>query len=130
MSEHEPAAPGQPGFVRGNARIDRLLADPQLAADVASAHADADEMDRIYAMNLAMIRKAAQMTQVDVARKLGIGQGVVSRLEHRDDMLLSTLHDYLMATGAERAAIVVIVHGHRIELDLSHLRDQPGQLSA
>ena len=130
MSEHQPAAPGQPGFVRGNARIDRLLADPQLAADVASAHADADEMDRIYAMNLAMIRKAAQMTQVEVARKLGIGQGVVSRLEHRDDMLLSTLHDYLMATGAESAAIVVIVHGHRIELDLSHLRDQPEQLSA
>jgi transcriptional regulator with XRE-family HTH domain len=81
-------------------------------------------------MNLAMIRKAAQMTQVEVARKLGIGQGVVSRLEHRDDMLLSTLHDYLMATGAESAAIVVIVHGHRIELDLSHLRDQPEQLSA
>jgi hypothetical protein len=34
-------------------------ADPQLAADVAAAHADAEEMDRVYAMNLAMIRKAA-----------------------------------------------------------------------
>ncbi|HEY4849245.1 MAG TPA: helix-turn-helix transcriptional regulator [Streptosporangiaceae bacterium] len=84
-------------------------------------------MDRVYAMNLAMIRKAAQMTQVEVARKLGVGQGVVSRLEHRDDMLLSTLYDYLMATGAEGAGIVVIVHGHRIELDLSRLRHQPGQ---
>jgi transcriptional regulator with XRE-family HTH domain len=31
-------------------------------------------------MNLAMVRKAAQMTQVEVARKLGVGQGVVSRL--------------------------------------------------
>ena len=30
------------------------------------------------------------MTQVEVARKLGVGQGVVSRLEHRDDMLLYT----------------------------------------
>lgn len=130
MSEHEPATPGQPGFVRGNARVDRLLADPQLAADVADAHAAADEMDRVYAMNLAMIRKAAQMTQAEVARKLGVGQGVVSRLEHRDDMLLSTLHDYLMATGAESAGIVVTVHGQRIELDLSRLRDQPEQLSA
>ena len=123
-------APARRDFVRGNARIDRLLSDPQLAADVADAHAAADEMDRVYAMNLAMIRKAAQMTQAEVARKLGVGQGVVSRLEHRDDMLLSTLYDYLMATGAEGAGIVVIVHGHRIELDLSHLRDQPGQLSA
>jgi transcriptional regulator with XRE-family HTH domain len=73
-------------------------------------------------MNLAMIRKAAQMTQAEVARKLGVGQGVVSRLEHRDDMLLSTLYDYLMATGADGADIVVTVHGQRIELDLSQLR--------
>jgi transcriptional regulator with XRE-family HTH domain len=48
-------------------------------------------MDRVYAMNLAMIRKAAQMTQVEVARKLGVGQGAARRLERRDDMLLSTL---------------------------------------
>jgi hypothetical protein len=130
MSEHEHAEHGQPGFVRGNARLDQLLADPRLAADVVAAHADAYEMDRVYAMNLAMIRKAAQMTQVEVARKLGVGQGVVSRLERRDDMLLSTLHDYLMATGADSASIVVIVHGQRIELDLSHLRDQPEQLPA
>jgi len=125
MSEHDPAAPGEAGFVRGNARLDQLLADPGIAADVAAARADAEEMDRIYAMNLAMIRKAAQMTQAEVARKLGVGQGVISRLEHRDDMLLSTLREYLMATGAESAAIVVIVHGQRIEIDLTDLSDQP-----
>jgi DNA-binding transcriptional regulator YiaG len=126
----DQSAPGQPGFTHGNQRLDQLLADPQLAADVAAANADAEEMDRVYAMNLAMIRQAAQMTQVEVARKLGVGQGVVSRLEHRDDMLLSTLYDYLMATGAEGAGIVVIVHGQRIELDLSRLRNLPEQRSA
>ena len=52
------------------------------------------------------------------------------RLEHRDDMLLSTPYDYLMATGAEGAGIVVIVRGHRIELGLSRLRNPPGQQSA
>jgi DNA-binding transcriptional regulator YiaG len=130
MTDDQPTTPGQASFVRGNERLDQLLADPQLAADVAAAQTDAEEMDRIYAMNLAMIRKAAQMTQVEVARKLGVGQGVVSRLEHRDDMLLSTLYDYLMATGAEAAGIVVIVHGQRIELDLSKLRNQPEQQSA
>ncbi len=40
-------------------------------------------MDRVYAMNLAMIRKAAQLTQievaVEVARRLGVGQAAVSR---------------------------------------------------
>jgi DNA-binding transcriptional regulator YiaG len=130
VTEHEDNAPDQQRFVRGNERLEQLLSDPQLAADVAAAHADAEEMDRVYAMNLAMIRKAAQMTQVEVARKLGVGQGVVSRLEHRDDMLLSTLYDYLMATGADGAGIVVTVHGQRIELDLSQLRSQPEQKTA
>ncbi len=57
------------------------------------------------------------MTQVEVARKLGVGQGAVSRFEHRDDMLLFTLYDC-----ADGAGIVVTVHGQRIELDLARLR--------
>jgi hypothetical protein len=109
-------------FVRGNAHLDRLLAKPAVAAGVDEANTAAEEMDRAYAMNLAMIRKAGEMTQVEVARKLGVGQGVVSRLENRDDMLLSTLFDYLMATGAEGASIVVTVHGQKVELDLGQLR--------
>src|SRR5215469_15944118 len=112
-----------PVFVRGNEHLDRLLCDPQVAADVAGANVAADEMDRVYAMNLAMIRKAAQMTQVEVARRLGVGQGAVSRLENRGDMLLSTLYDYLTATGADAASIVVVVHGHKIELDLGRLHE-------
>ncbi|HUB39465.1 MAG TPA: helix-turn-helix transcriptional regulator [Streptosporangiaceae bacterium] len=71
----------------------------------------------------AAIRKAAQMTQVEVARKLGVGQGAVSRLENRGDTLLSTLYDYLTATGADTASIVVTVYGHKIELDLGRLRE-------
>jgi DNA-binding XRE family transcriptional regulator len=118
----EDAAPRPSRFVRGNDHLDRLLSDPQLAGDVAEAHRAAEEMDRVYAMNLAMIRKAAQMTQAEVAKKLGVGQAAVSRLEGREDMLLSTLYDYLTATGADAASIVVTVHGRRIELDLGALR--------
>jgi transcriptional regulator with XRE-family HTH domain len=79
-------------------------------------------MDRAYAMNLATIRKAAQLTQVEVAKRLGVGQAAVSRMESRGDMLLSTLYDYLTATGADPASIVVVVHGRWIELDLGSLR--------
>jgi len=122
MTDNSAQQQTEPVFVRGNEHLNRLLSDPQIAADVAEAQAEADEMDRVYAMNLAMIRKAAQMTQVEVARKLGVGQGAVSRLENREDMLLSTLYDYLTATGADAASIVVTVRGHKIELDLERLR--------
>jgi DNA-binding XRE family transcriptional regulator len=120
---NENATPQPAAFERGNEYLDRLLSDPQISADVAQAHVEAEEMDRLYAMNLAMIRKAAQMTQAEVARKLGVGQGAISRLENRGDMLLSTLYDYLTATGADAASIVVTVHGHKIELDLGRLHD-------
>ena len=121
----EDATPQSATFVRGNEHLDRLLANPQIAADVAQAHAEAEEMDRVHAMNLAMIRKAAQLTQVEVAKRLGVGQAAVSRMENRGDMLLSTLYDYLTATGADAASIVVVVHGQRIELDLGSLRTRP-----
>ena len=123
MTDDTP--PQHPRFVRGNDHVDRLLSDPQFAADVAQANAEAEEMDRAYAMNLAMIRKAAQLTQVEVAKRLGVGQAAVSRMENRGDMLLSTLYDHLTATGADAASIVVVVHGQRIELDLGSLRTRP-----
>jgi hypothetical protein len=45
----EDATPQPPTFVRGNGHLDRLLSNPQIAADVAKAYADAEEMDRVYA---------------------------------------------------------------------------------
>ncbi|MDQ6849535.1 MAG: XRE family transcriptional regulator, partial [Actinomycetota bacterium] len=87
-------------FVDATDRVDRMLADPLTAASVAEIRAAGEEMDRVYAMNLAMIRKAGELTQGEVATRLGIGQGDVSKLERRDDWLLSTLLKYLTAAGA------------------------------
>jgi DNA-binding transcriptional regulator YiaG len=42
-------------------------------------------------MSLRELRRARQLTQVRVARTLGITQDSVSRLEQRSDLLLSTL---------------------------------------
>lgn len=114
----------QETFVRGNARLHQLLDRPDIAAGVAELEVEAREMDRLYVESLAKIRKAGELTQSDVAAKLGVGQAVVSRLERRDDMLLSTLAGYLHATGAEQARLVVNLNGVEVELDLDRLRQR------
>ena len=109
-------------FVDATDRVDQLLADPETAAAVADIRAAGEELDRTYAMSLAMIRKAGELTQDEVAARLGIGQGDVSKLERRDDWLLSTLLKYLTAAGADDARIVVTIRGQQVELDLAALR--------
>jgi DNA-binding XRE family transcriptional regulator len=108
-------------FERATARVDRLLAKPEVAVEVDEGREARAEMNRAYAMNLAMIRKAADLTQAELAERLGTDQGSVSRLEKRPDMLLSTLASYLRATGADAASIVVTVHGTEYALDLGTL---------
>lgn len=47
------------------------------------------------------IRKELGITQADVAEAMGISQGNVSTLEHREDALLSTVRAYIEALGGE-----------------------------
>ena len=56
-------------------------------------------------MTLRELRKARQLTQVRVARKLGINQDAVSRLEQRSDILLSTLRRTVEAMGGSLSLI-------------------------
>jgi DNA-binding XRE family transcriptional regulator len=51
------------------------------------------------ALPLAELREAQDLTQVELARKLGVDQGAVSKIEHRTDMYLSTLSDVIRAMG-------------------------------
>ena len=56
-------------------------------------------------MTLRELRKARQLTQVRVARELGISQDGVSRLEQRSDLLLSTLRRTVEAMGGSLSLI-------------------------
>jgi transcriptional regulator with XRE-family HTH domain len=47
------------------------------------------------------LRQARQLTQQHMAKKLGVKQHSISRLEQRSDMLLSTLRDYVRKMGGE-----------------------------
>jgi len=57
-------------------------------------------------------------TQEQIAERLGVTQAAVSQMEHRPDMLLSTLRDYLVAAGAQRPRLLVTVHGAEIDVAL------------
>jgi transcriptional regulator with XRE-family HTH domain len=50
-------------------------------------------------LSLRDLRKALHHTQVDIAKKMKVGQDAVSRYEQRTDMMLSTLERYVSAMG-------------------------------
>ncbi len=73
-------------------------------------------------MSLRDLRKARQMTQVSVAKELGINQENVSRMEKRSDLLLSTLGNYVAAMGGNLR--LVVEFPDRPPITLSSIADQ------
>ena len=55
----------------------------------------------IATMHLDELRRAREMTQMAVAARLGVNQGEVSKIEHRTDLYISTLAEYIAALGGE-----------------------------
>ncbi len=108
----------QESFVRGNDRLSRAMQDPGTRQRVAMIREEMDQADHEYQVNLAAIRSAAKLTQAELAERMGLKQAAVSAVEHRDDLLLSTLANYLRATGATDPRIVVTTHGHDVEYPL------------
>ena len=68
---------------------------------------------------LRRLREARSMTQSTVAELLGMDQSEVSRLEHRSDMLMSTLKRFVEATGGEMHVVVDYPDGGPVELLVS-----------
>lgn len=62
------------------------------------------------------LRAMVGSTQEEVAARMGIGQGAVSRLERRDEMTLSTLRRYVEALGGRLDLSVTTPAGERVLL--------------
>jgi DNA-binding phage protein len=74
------------------------------------------EVDQeLLEMNLQELRKAAGVTQADVAAKTGMAQADVSRTESREDHRLSTLRRYVEALGGE-LEVSAVVNSRRVRL--------------
>ena len=109
-----------PGFIARNDRLqEKLDRDPEYAAAVTEILDEMDAADRAYKMQLAAVRKAGHLTQQEVADRLGVQQGTVSKIESRQDVLYSTLLAYLQAAGATEVTLTATVAGHRVEVDLA-----------
>lgn len=117
----QPSDPTEIPFVRGNDRLKRMLAKPGMQDAVTARRAKMRDADRAHAMGLAALRKAAELTQTELARTLGISQAAVAKTEQREDLLLSTLAAYIEALGGQ-AHIVISFNGEEVDLDLGALR--------
>jgi DNA-binding XRE family transcriptional regulator len=76
--------------------------DPDLQAEIAD---EAERLRREY-LTLRDLRKARQLTQVQLAETLGQQQVSIAKLEKRSDLLLSTLRRYVEAMGGRLDLVV------------------------
>ena len=74
-------------------------------------------------MTLRELRKARKLTQVRMAKALGVTQDSVSRLEKRSDLLLSTLRKTVQAMGGNLS--LVAEFPDRAPVVLSGITDDP-----
>jgi transcriptional regulator with XRE-family HTH domain len=90
--------------------IDKLKPAQRKKVETRAARLIADEM------TLRELRRARKLTQVRVARSLGITQDGVSRLEKRSDILLSTLRKTVAAMGGNLSLVAEFPDRERVIL--------------
>ena len=67
----------------------------------ARARSDALYEQLVAEMPLHELRQARELSQVKLAQALNVKQAAVSKMEHRTDMYISTLRDYIRAMGGD-----------------------------
>lgn len=95
------------------------LADPAFGALVDEVEADQQQWAREYRATLAALRKALHVTQAEVAARTGASQPEISRLERRDDALVSTIRAFVAALGADLELVARFADGHVVRIDLT-----------
>jgi DNA-binding Xre family transcriptional regulator len=90
----------------------RSIADPE-TLERAARKTEA----MLASMDLDELRKARRVTQAELANRLNIQQGNVSRLERRDDMHLSTLREVVEALGGVLEITARFPDGQAVRID-------------
>jgi predicted XRE-type DNA-binding protein len=79
-----------------------MMERPGAVDRVERARSELEEELRLYEL-----RHAEALSQVEVAGRLEITQSAVSKLEHSEDVRVSTLRQYLEALGARLELVAV-----------------------
>lgn len=79
-----------------------VLAKPGAAEKLAAARVETDEEIRLY-----QLRHGEAVSQAELAGRLDVTQGAISKLEHSEDVRVSTLREYLEALGARLELVAV-----------------------
>ncbi len=96
-------------------------ARPGAQERLAAKRAETLEEVRLYEL-----RHAEAVSQAELAGRLDVTQGAVSKLEHADDVRVSTLRQYLDALGARLELVAVFdEEGRRVPIKLGTADDQP-----
>ncbi|PTQ67880.1 helix-turn-helix domain-containing protein [Pseudomonas sp. GV071] len=67
---------------------------------IAAVYGKENDAGRVVGQSLKSLREAVGYTQLQMAERLGIGQGAVSKIEARGDVQISSLTKYVEALGA------------------------------
>lgn len=84
-------------------------------AEEALARARAETLEEI---RLYELRHREALSQAEVAGRLDVTQGAISKLEHADDVRVSTLRNYLEALGARLELVAVFDDERRVPVNL------------
>ena len=93
---------------------DALVDRPGGREAVERARVEIDEEVRLYEL-----RHAEAVSQVELAGRLDVTQGAISKFENADDVRVSTLREYLDALGARLELVAVFDdEGRRVPITL------------
>lgn len=81
----------------------------------------------LASLELSELRKTRGVTQAELAERLNIRQGNVSRLERREDMHVSTLRDVVEALGGELEITARFPDGEDVRIDQFATRSGTGE---
>ncbi|HWS91262.1 MAG TPA: helix-turn-helix transcriptional regulator [Mycobacterium sp.] len=90
----------------------------ELRAQVTSAAGAAERLaskraETLEEIRLYELRRAQAISQAELAGRLDVTQGAISKLEHAEDVRVSTLREYLEALGAHLELVPVFDDDNR-----------------